>query len=297
MQRTIDGAVLLALGIWLSVLTGCTRNTGGPKLASSAEQPAYALGQPTELEHAHEDFNRQLEQATSTSSELSAFPDALGAKVDWKLVEQVYRKADEEGRASGYSQSYQEAATVQRFFTEEEKKVVGRTAGAAQHVAKEEGHELKLYGAVKYGLERGIDAQLKQRARARSDAHMLVSDNEETLGKDAATLHDQADKISAASHITSIALFYAEARMRQLHDEASAVRSTLQERKEALAKAEKPDPKKQAEVDQALTTLDSAQEATRTSLEHAKDQAKQVREAYEKALEELLDAVAKKPSP
>lgn len=277
------------------VFAGCAQQAEEPKVASSGEQPAYALHYPEEFSHAHAQFEVQIARATANTSDMAQFPEALSDKVDWALVESVYEQAHEEGAAQAYAQSYEEGSLVRRFFTEEQKPLVSRVAGAAQHAAKEKGHDdLKLYGPVNYGLERGVEAQLMERSHARSAAHMLIDDNQKELGADAKVLHEQADQISAARYIADIGLIQTEQRMRALQEESGAVRATLEERREKLSSEAKPDPKQQEQVEQALEELNTTDARVRKTLENAEAQAKQVKEAYDKAYESLIDKVEQK---
>ncbi len=273
--------------------SGCQDRDKGPEVASSAEQPGYALRYPSEVEGTQKRIDTQAQAVNETSGKLLAFPADL-KDPDWKLVESVYSAADEEGRGQAYAQRYDEAVVVRGFFEQEKKPIIGRVAGGVQHAAKEKGHDFEAYGAVSFSLERAVDKQLSERARADSSAHRLIEEHAQALGKkNVETLQEQADQLTFASHIVNVRLAEDERRLRDLVEESSSVRATLEEHKEELQKKEKPDADAIQRVDEALSQLDKQEKDAKTALEGAQERADKLKKQYEKDFDELIDQVQK----
>ncbi len=280
------GAVLMT--------SACQDGRKEPELASSAEQPGYALRYPTEIQNNQKRLDTQGQVVEETSGKLLSFPAELN-EPDWKVVESVYVAADEEGRGQAYAQRYEEAVVVRRFFDEEKKPIVGRVAGGVQHAAKEKGQEFEAYGAVSFSLERALDKQLQERARGDSSAQLLIEEQAEALGKkNVEPLQDQADRIALASHIAHVRLVTDQQHLRQLLEESSAVRSALEDRKEELQKRDPPDAEGIQRIDEALATLEQSEKDTSAALEGAEQRAEKMKKDYEKAFDELLEQVRKK---
>jgi hypothetical protein len=286
----------LSLVVALSAATcaACEDGSQGPQVASSAEQVGYAERYPEAVQLLSADLEGQTQSVTSTASELAAFPDAL-KDPDWTLVEQVYEAAHEEGKSHAYSQRHEEQRTVQRFFEQEKKPIVGRVAGGAQHAAKEKGYEIQLHGPVSFSLERAIEQQLQERKRADSTAHLTIEEQKEVLGKgNVDTLQEQADKLALASHIVHVRMATDQRELAERIDEASSVRSTLEERREKLKAAEKPDKDAIARTDAALAGLDETVNTAQAQLDGAEERTRKQRDDYEAAFEALLDEVQKR---
>jgi hypothetical protein len=277
-------------------MLACQRGGEGPKVASSAEQVGYAERYPDELQRVEGNVTREHELGASFA-QFKEFPSELG-ETDWNLVHQIYETADEEGRGQAYAQRFEEQATVGRFFEEEKKPIVGRVSGAVTFSAKEKGIEdFQPYGPVNFGLEKGIEQQLEDRRRADSTAQISIEEQEEALGqKNVPVLQKQADTLSLASHLVYVRALRDEQELTRLVDESSQVRSTLEERKEALSKAQKPNKAALERTDKALAALDERVEKAKAALDGAEQRRQKLQQDYDAALKALLDDVSDRAS-
>jgi hypothetical protein len=280
----------------LLLAVACQRSGEGPKVASSAEQVGYAEHYPDELQRLETSVNRD-NHLDDTLADFKKFPDEL-SNTDWELVGTIYKAADEEGRGAAYAARYDEQATVSRFFDEEKKPIVGRASSAVTYAAKEKGYEdLQPYGPISFGMDKGISQQLEDRRRSDSTAQLTISEQENKLGKrNVPALQKQADLISLTSHIVYVRVMLDEQELSRRIDEASAVRSTLEDRKEALGKAEKPDKAAIERTDQALAAIDDRVAKAKAAMEGAEKRRQDLQKQYETALDGLLDEVDRRRS-
>ncbi len=278
-----------ALGLLLGI--GCTDSNRGPTAAPSSSQIGYASGYPAELERIHAESGTQLDVARNVSDGLKEFPSEL-QDPDWALVEQVYTRADAEGKGQAFAARFEEASVINRFFAEEKQALVTRVAGAVKHKAKEKSCEVDAFGPVSYGLEKGIEKQIEERMRSESDAHLLIDDNDKDLGKqNVEALHAQADKISMASYVVYLRSAFIQNELRALTEQADAVRDTLTEHIEQLKHEKEPDKERIAAVDEAIVKLDKVQPRAEQTLQEAQQQAEAAQKSYEQAFQGLLDKV------
>lgn len=285
----LAGVLVLALS-----LVACHDRTQGPTLASSAEQPGYALRYPEEVARLNDQLQAQTDAATQVGTELAKFPDAL-SEPDWNEVANVYTHAHEEGKGLAYAQRFEESVVVQRFFDDEKQTIVGRVAWGAQHAAKERGHDIQLHGPISFALERAVEKQLSERMRADSTAHALLAERGDALGKkNVETLQQQADQLAFVSHVVHVRWLDDQRRLSELVDEQSRVRSTLQSRIEELEKADKPDPKQLEQYKAALAKLNDSIARTEQTVEDSERRGEQLRSDYETAFRRLMDEVEKR---
>ena len=279
--------LLIAMGL----LAGCAQRNNEPEVASSASQPGYAKRYPAELSHAKTEFVAQRDAGKELVDKLGEFPDELNDP-DWNVVGQVYRHADSEGRSQAYASRFEEAATVNKFFAEEKQALVNRVAGGAQHAAKQKGCDVELYGPTAHGLDKALEKQLEERMRKESEAHALIEREEDALKKaNVEPLQKQADKISMTSYVTHIGLVNSHAQLQRLLDESRSVKSTLEDRLEALKAEAEPDNEEIAEVESALGSIDGTVTETEQAVQQAEEEINQLRDAYQKAFEALMDKV------
>lgn len=283
----------LSLGLLLA-MAACRPGNPEPAVASSAEQIGYSERHPAELQAASSRLEENHRFAAAQTEDLSKFVDEL-SEPDWELVERVYREADAEGRGGAFAERYEEGVVVQRFFEQEKKPVVSRVAGGAQRAAADKSCNVELYGPVSYSLERALDKQLEERRRADSNAHFLIEQNEQALGKkNVEPLQRHADRIALASHIVNVRQHLDRRAVTERLDEARNVRSTLESRREDLAKSPKPDREAITRVETALTTLDSATAQSEAALKDSDQRQRELANAYDAAFSSLLDAVKKR---
>jgi hypothetical protein len=233
----------------------------------------------------------ERDAVTQFQSDLAAFPEQL-ENPDWKLVSEVYATADEEGRTRAYAERHTESLTVQRFFEDNKKTIVGRVAGGAQHQAKEKSCDVELYGPVSFSFDRAMEKSLQERRRLGSPAQQLIAENEERLGKkNLEPLATQADQLALASHVVHLRLLADQQDLARLIDEADEVRSTLEERIQTLETADKPDKEALSRAVAARNDLNQRVERARAELEGAEERNKKLRDDYEAAFARLQDAV------
>lgn len=294
-SKSSSRALLLG-GLSLLLSLACHRQGEGPKVASSAEQVGYAERYPDELARVESNVSKEHNLADSFV-QLKEFPSEL-SEPEWQKVKSIYEAADEEGRAAAYAQRYEEGQTVGRFFEEEKKPIVSRVSGSVTYAAKEKKIEdFQPYGPVNFGLEKGVEQQLEDRRRADSAAQTLIKDNEAALGKkNVPALQKQADTLSLASHLVYVRVVLDEQELARLVDESSAVRSTLEERKETLSKAEKPNKEELAKIDAALAGMDERVEKAKAALDGAEQRREKLKKDYEAALNALIDDVESRAS-
>jgi hypothetical protein len=284
----------LTWGLLLGLCVACQRNNEGPKVASSAEQVGYAERYPEELGRVEASL-LQSHGARQRFAEFRQYPSELN-EPDWNLVREIYEAADAEGRAQAYAQRAQQEHHVKSFFEDEKKPLVGRVSAGVQHAAKEKGVEdFQAYGAVAFSLERGVDQQLQERRRADSTAHALIEEQAPAVGKkNVPALEKHADTLAWCSYAVHVRAMLDERELQRLLDDASAVKSTLEERKAALAASPKPNPKAVQRVDEALAALDERVEKARAALENVRDRQQQLQSEYAQAFEALLDEVERR---
>jgi hypothetical protein len=299
MNRRLESIVPLAF-VSLAAFTHCANREEGPKVASSASQPAYATHFPAELTRVNAEAQTQLQAAATATDEMASFPDEL-RDPDWKLVEQLYAHADEEGKSAGFRASFEENAVIHRFFKEEKQPLSQRVAGGAQRAAKEKGCDADVYGPASWALEKGVEKQLEERARERSTVHTLIDEHSKALGEqNAEKLHAQADKISMTSYVVYLRYEFMRRDLVALSEQARDVENTLDERLERLKQQSEPDADAIKEVEAAQKELQSAIAETDKTLQATEQAAEKARQAYQRALNALVDrvqALAENPNP
>jgi DNA repair exonuclease SbcCD ATPase subunit len=198
-----------------------------------------------------------------------------------------------------------EADAVRTFYAGERDKLRQKVGGSAEHAAKEKSCEVELYGPVGGALDRAMEQQLEERLRERNPAHRRIEDNEDAIGKaNVDKLEKQADEVALASYVVNVRMPTLKRDLDAALADASGVKKTLERELEdanaVIADANAPKGKKQtaekrkASASAALASLD--QEVTQAraltdELERRNDASKK---AYEKALDELEDALEAK---
>lgn len=279
-------ALLLGVG-----LVACAERNKGPEITSSAGDASYAVQLPEEMERSNARYQAQGTGASEVTSNLGEFPGALD-NPNWTIVKEVYERADAEGRSEAYVQHQREEAMLARFHDQERKPLVRRIAASNEYVAKEKGCEVELWGATDRGLEKALEERLEARRRANSEAHLLITREEESLGKkNQDPLRDQVDQIRFTSYVVHIGLPTEEAELTRQIDQASSAESTLSDHLEELKKQPKPNPEEIARTEQALKDLEPAVQRAQQNLDQAEQRRKDLAEKYEKAFDQLIQAV------
>ena len=283
----------------LLLLTVACARAPAPVAAPSGESAGYAERYPNRLTEVRTRFAEEETRVRSTLPELKAYPDAL-KNPDYGQVKEVVTSADRTGRSSAYSEASLEAEAVERFFDEEKEPLRQKVAGGVSYAAKQKECSEDLGGAAVASMERGVDKQLEERLRGRSEADRYIEDHEEELGKpNLETLRKQADAIARTSHLAHVRLELYRRELDGLLTDASSVRSTLdrtlKESDASIADAANSKSKKtlaerrRAAAAEARGKLDSEVEQGRTALAEMERRISAVQKDYDVALDALVD--------
>jgi hypothetical protein len=168
--------------------------------------------------------------------------------------------------------------------------LVGRISSTVQYAAKEKKCEdVQFAGPAQRGLERGLDKQLEERRRRTSQVQQQITAREKTLGpKVAERLREQIDQISFASYTVRVAIAADELRLRQLLDDSSSVKSTLEDEKRRLDEPQHSDPKRRRAVDEALKKLEVETVKAREQLTETEQRDRKLADDYQAAFDALL---------
>jgi hypothetical protein len=275
----------------ITALGACAERNKGPEIASSAGDASYAVRLPEDLKASGQRYDNEAGMADEIHQKMGGFPAEL-KDPNWSIVEQVYERADEEGRSAAYVEHQREEAMLGRFLEQEKKPLVRRIAGSNEYVTKEKGCEVELWGATERGLEKGMEERLEERRRSDSGAHELITLEAEALGKNnEKPLRDQVDQIRFASFVVHIGLYTEEEEMRRRSDDASAAKSALEDHIESLKARPKPDQERIARAETALRDLDPAVQQAEQRLEQAEQKRADLKKKYDEALDRLQKAV------
>jgi hypothetical protein len=269
----------------------CAPRAQEPQAESSADNTAYAVEYPPQLDYSSRRLEVERESANEGFKQFQEFPAQLG-QTDRELVAKLYRAADEEGGAAAYADAQREAATIQRFMAEEEVQLVGRISSSAQYAAKEKECDVAFFGPVQRGLEKGVDKQLEERRRRTSAAQRAITENERALGtKNTERLREQLDRISYASYLVKVGLAQDEYHLKALLDQGQSVRSTLEDQQRQLSAPSQV--KQRKRVDTALQQLQTQMTRSQTQLQEAEQKDSKLRDDYDAAFSDLLERLAK----
>lgn len=276
---------------------GCA-NTSTVQVASSADQVGYAKTVP---EGTASRANRYESDVQSTKKSLDSNFGNFVKELDdtnWDLVEDIYEKAELEGKSQAYLAHRAEAEAVLGFYEAEKQKIVSRVASASNQKAKDGGCNVQLQGSVDWSLQKVVVERLVERRREASDAHMLLHREEETLGKkNVTTLENQVDEIMFTSYMAHVGARAQQAELERLVDESGAAKDTLSDRIKEIDEKEKPSKDEEQErkdLKAALEGLQPAMDKAEAQLKDAEEVAVDLEERFEKAWDALKKQLREK---
>jgi hypothetical protein len=291
----------------IALLGGCSNQKPEPLTASSAGESGYAERYPDELAATRGGFTEQEGSAQRVIGEFSTYPDELD-NPSWPGVTQVVERADQAGKSSAYVERLHQNDAVVQFFAEEQKDIDNAVAGAVQYAAKEKNVDAEgLPGAATGALKRSVDKQLEDRLRDHNEAHRYIEDNQEALGKkNVEALKKQADKIAYVSYIVNVSTAETREKLQRLIDEASQVKSTLDDdieesnktaADESRGKDDRAAAKKRAEAATAAKAkIDSEIQQAQSVLQDFDNRANKLKTDYQTALDALKQKIDEKAS-
>lgn len=224
-------------------------------------------------------------RVSDETKKFASYPGSIKDPSDPETSADVYRAADEAGRSEAYVRAARDNDAVRSFMEADDGLIGKKVAGGVQFTAKQQGCSADLGGAAAGTLKRTVDMQLEERLKNANEAHRIIDENEEAVGKqNSAALHTQADEIAHASYVAYIELPSKRGELRALMAERDKVSSTLR----AKIKADK------AKVASATTSAadKKAAEARLVELEASQDKLEQGRQAHEALLKDLDKRVA-----
>jgi hypothetical protein len=278
-----------------SLVGACAQEQRGPQVASSQDNPAYAVHYSSQLNDLRTRIEGQRQVAGESVKRMEQFALQVGPS-DPELVAELYQTADYEGRSEAYAARQSEEMIIRTFFTAEERQLTQRIAANTEYAAKQKQCEVSLYDASARGLQRGLDDQLKERRRATSAAQTTVQHKKAQLGQKATSvLPDQLDEISLTSYIVYIGLEQDEMELSKRAERTAAIRSTLEDHRTELAAESKPNTAELARVDAALKELTEQEAKIQDTLKDVEARRQQLRGDYEKALEALIESARMQP--
>lgn len=289
MLRVASFTVLAALGV------ACSNQTQEPKVASSHENPAYAVSYASGLRDTVIRIDEQRQAVAGSIKDMPQFALQVGPS-DPELVASLYQEADEEGRSEAYASRANEEQVITTFFKAEENQLVQRIAANNEYAAKQKQCEVSLSDASRRGLQRGLQDQLKDRRRATSAAQAKVQQKKAQLGTKAVqVLPDQLDQISLTSYLVYVALETDEQLLAKRVEKIASIRSTLEHHRFDVA-AEDGDKDELARTDAALVELTQQETSAKATLKDVEARRKQLRKDYEEALDKLIESAKLQPA-
>lgn len=278
-----------------SLVAACAPEQTGPKVASSQDNPAYAVNYSSQLNELRTRIDDERTAAGESIGKMNQFAIQVGPS-DPELVAELYQTADYEGRSEAYAARQSEESVIRAFFTAEEKQLTQRIASNTEYAAKQKECEVSLYDASARGLQRGLDDQLKERRRETSAAQQTVQHKKTQLGaKAVSVLPDQLDEISLTSYTVYIRLEQDEAELARRAEQTASIRSTLEDYRTELAAEPKPNTTELARVDAALVQLTEQETKIQDTLKDVEARRQQLRGDYEKALDALIESAKQQP--
>lgn len=278
-----------------SLFAACAPEQRGPEVASSQDNPAYAVNYSTQLNGLRARIEAEREVAGQTLDRMNQFAVQAGPS-DPELVAELYQTADYEGRSEAYVARQSDEMVIRGFFTTEERALTQRIAANTEYAAKQKSCDVSLYDASARGLQRGLDDQLKARRRETSSAQQVIVQKKAQLGaKAASVLPDQLDEISLTSYIVYIRLEQDETELAKRAEEIASIRSTLDDYRTDLAADAKPNATELARVDAALVQLTAQESKIQETLKDVESRRQQLRGDYEKTLDALLESARNQP--
>jgi hypothetical protein len=286
---------------------GCSQsNEQGPVAAPATDQAGFAARYPDELARLRRRLADQESRAQQAFGKFGGFPDELD-KPNWDDVGQVYEAASLSGQRGEYADGARDAETVTEFFDQEKGEISTKVGQAANYQAKQKSCSVDLSGTTTHALEKSVEKQIQKRLRDRNDAHRIIDEREDSLGKpNREKLETHADEIANASYLTYVGMEETRRELVALVDAAGDAKTTLdnsivESRNQSSAPGRSDAEKKKATAradaaEAAKTKVDTEVEESKKLLEGVEQRQKALKDAYEKAFAELKQKVEGKKS-
>jgi hypothetical protein len=289
-----------------SVCVGCAEQKIEPVVASSAAQPAYAVGFPEALSGVTASFNDRQTQARKAIGSFKDYPTRLKEPA-WPRVVEVVESADQVGKSYAYVDRIQRVDGAHAFFETEKDEFTKKVGGSAQYVVKQKQCDVDVYGAVSMSMRETVDKQLEKELRDVSEAHAIIERYKTVLKKEnVPELEKQADAIEFASYVVHIDLVNDKVKIRRLLAEADKVKSTEEdaiatEQKWQADKAATAADKKESQdrvnaLKKSQASLDTAVQQAKSIEPRLEDDLAKINREYDDALSALVSKLKDKPA-
>jgi hypothetical protein len=285
---------------------GCAKNEQAPLAAPAVDQAGYAAKYPDELARLRRRMEDQEGRAQRSFGTFGTFPDELD-KPNWDDVGQVYDAASLSGQRGDYAEAARDTEAVVEFFDQEKGEVSTKVGGACNYHAKQKGCTADFSGVANNALEKTVEKQVEKRLREHNEAHNLIDQREDSLGKpNREKLEKQADEIANASYLVHVAMEETRRELEALVAAASDAKSTLDnsitEARAAQNATGRSDAEKKKATDRAAAAeaakgkIDTEVAESQKLLDAVEERQKALKDAYDKAFQELKDKVEAKKS-
>lgn len=270
-------------------------------VASAATQSSYAADYPADVQASAALVEARLQEVRATITGLPRYPDEL-KDPRWATVSQIVEASDRAGRSADYVEERRGLEKTKTFFSEEQREISQKVAGAVQFASK----DCKVdTGAVGSSLKDAVQKRMEKRLRARGDAHLLLERQKTTLGKEnIAALERQSDTISSASYGVYVELPEQRERLTRMLGEADRVRRTMDEYLAAegayqaeagrTAEDKKASEERVAAMNRSKSELDRATESGRAANQRLDRELPDLEKSYENALSALKADLARR---
>lgn len=295
-------SILLVLPL-LFCLGACTKNEFGPISTPAAEHPAYARAYPEELTNSLKLYEIEHAVAKDFPAKLSLYLSAL-KNPSYLHVGQIYKLAEADGKSASYAHIKRENTAIAVFFVDEKKDIVKKVSGGVHYQAKQDKCDSQFYGTIDRGLENGVVESFEKRQDEQSQAQLYIKQYEENLGKEnVKPLTEQANSIAAASYLVNILLAEHHQQLQAQVAEAKRVEKTLSARLDELegarnsGESDKERDARNAEQSALFTArveLETTVKNAKKRLETSEQDITFARDAFNKAMTQLLSDVDKK---
>lgn len=297
------GAVILCASLFL---IGCNKEQKGSTLPSSANQPRYALDQPSKLREAQSQLDERDRAAREAFAKFGEYPGKL-KPANHALAKEILQIAAEEGKSQDYAKAAYETELIAEYFDDEKQGFQQKVGGAAQYTAKQAGCKADVASATVHALNKHVEKSLEERLDRHSEAQRRIDENEKALGKDDRdALKERARELSRTSYLVYVAAPLAKAEIEAKLAEADQVASTLEESEEAYTKRSEDSSldeserklaqERAIEAREAKQLLETEKQAATEKLKTVDEQLKKLAEDYEQALQQLWTGLAGTPA-
>lgn len=298
--RPIRLAALAAALACIAPAVACQKQDQPAEYASSANLPSYAEDYPNVLHRARKSFQDDEREATRLIDELATYPEPL-SETNWKVVREVWARADSAGRSAMYARARRDADAAARFFEEEEQALSKKVGGSVQWAAKQKGCSAELASPAINGMKKGVEEQLDERLEENNAATLYVDQNRDVVGKkNVEKLKEQAGDLAHASYLTFVAVPRATRELQRVAAEGETVKSTLDgaiTEAEAVAKDESRDKavrdeasERASKMRKARGLVDTQVQQANALLEQTEQRTGELQKKYRDALDKLLKA-------